>query len=120
MNIAGSSLFLLLLGSVSASPLLAQPHAREGLQPVSETLQVAGNTLPADSRPGNDTIRRINPNSRQGSVPATPPVRGPSTAPAQRQPSIENGAIGNGYPRNPPLPETLKPTAPSLQPRDKR
>lgn len=49
--------------------------------------------------PGDNTIRRINPNSRQGSVSSAPPVRGPSTLPMTKTPSIEQGGIGNGYPR---------------------
>ena len=68
----------------------------------------------------NNTLRRINPNSRQGSVPATPVPPAPSTMPRVKAPTLENGGVGNGYPRNPPLPETVKPTAPSLQPRDNR
>lgn len=46
----------------------------------------------------NSPIHRANPNSRQGTVPATPPVRGPNTAPNPRPPTLENGGIGNGYP----------------------
>lgn len=65
--------------------------------------------------PGDNTIRRINPNSRQGSVSSAPPVRGPSTLPMTKTPSIEQGGIGNGYPRAVTPPQTLRPTAPSLQ-----
>lgn len=68
----------LLLGlSVQAAPV--QP------------LLAAGN-----NNPYNSPIPRANPNSRQGTVPATPPVRGPSTQPIQRQPTLENRGIGNG------------------------
>lgn len=74
----------------------------------------AHNTLQPSSTSGDNTLRRINPNTRQGTAPLAPPMRGPSTVPRVRQPSIENGDVGNGYPRNRPLPETLKPTAPSL------
>jgi hypothetical protein len=38
-----------------------------------------------------------NPNSRQGSESSTPPVRGPSTAPSPRPPTLQNGGVGNGY-----------------------
>lgn len=69
--------------------------------------------------PANDAIRRINPNSRQGTGASVPGAGGPSTAPVPRAPSLENGAIGNGYPRHQAPPPTRKPTAPSLQPRDK-
>ncbi|MDO7902362.1 hypothetical protein ACE1YR_19515 [Pseudomonas sp. K1(2024)] len=48
------------------------------------------------NNPYNSPIQRANPNSRQGSVPATPPVRGPSTAPVERPPTLENRGIGNG------------------------
>lgn len=56
-----------------------------------------GSVLAAsESNPYNSPIRDINPNSQQGSVPATPPVRGPSTQPIQRPPTLENRGIGNG------------------------
>ena len=48
------------------------------------------------NNPYNSPIMRANPNSRQGSVPATPPVRGPSTQPNPRIPTVENRGIGNG------------------------
>lgn len=38
------------------------------------------------NNPYNSPIMRANPNSRQGSVPAMPPVRGPSTQPNPRPP----------------------------------
>ncbi|MFI7857551.1 hypothetical protein ACIF8Z_11185 [Pseudomonas promysalinigenes] len=50
----------------------------------------------SNSNPYNSPIQRANPNSRQGSVPAAPPVRGPSTAPTYRTPSLDNRGIGNG------------------------
>ena len=57
----------------------------------------AGSVLAAgENNPQNSPIRDINPNSQQGSVPATPPVRGPSTQPPQRTPTLENRGIGNG------------------------
>ncbi len=49
-----------------------------------------------NNNPYNSPIQRANPNSRQGSMPATPPVRGPSTDPYQRTPSLDNRGIGNG------------------------
>ncbi|MDD2048406.1 hypothetical protein [Pseudomonas putida] len=48
------------------------------------------------NNPYNSPVMRANPNSRQGSVQATPPVRGPSTQPIPRQPTLENRGIGNG------------------------
>ncbi|MFF7861519.1 hypothetical protein A0O30_00195 [Pseudomonas sp. LLC-1] len=49
-----------------------------------------------NNNPYNSPIQRANPNSRQGSMPAAPPVRGPSTDPYQRTPSLDNRGIGNG------------------------
>lgn len=49
-----------------------------------------------NNNPYNSPIQRANPNSRQGSMPATPPVRGPSTDPYQRTPTLDNRGIGNG------------------------
>lgn len=57
----------------------------------------AGAVLAAsENNPHNSPIRDINPNSQQGSVPATPPLRGPSTQPPSRPPTLENRGIGNG------------------------
>ena len=80
---------------------------------------LAQNTVQTTPAPPDNTLRRINPNSRQGTGASVPGARGPSTAPVPRAPSLENGAIGNGYPRHQAPPPTRKPTAPSLQPRDK-
>ncbi|MHA6194180.1 hypothetical protein ACX3YG_07415 [Pseudomonas wadenswilerensis] len=58
---------------------------------------LGGSVLAADeNNPRNSPIRQINPNSQQGTVPDTPPVRGPSTLPSQRPPTLENRGIGNG------------------------
>ncbi len=58
---------------------------------------LGGPVLAADeNNPRNSPIRDINPNSQQGTVPDTPPVRGPSTQPVQRPPTLENRGIGNG------------------------
>lgn len=46
--------------------------------------------------PYNSPIQRANPNSQQGSVPAIPPVRGPSTVPRLAPPTLENRGLGNG------------------------
>lgn len=58
----------------------------------AQPLQLAA----SPNNPYNSPIMRANPNSRQGSVQATPPVRGPSTQPIVRQPTLENRGIGNG------------------------
>lgn len=78
-------------------------------------LELAQNSQMQRAVPADNTIRRINPNSRQGSISSTPPVRGPSTLPTFKMPTIENGEVGNGYPRPSSTPQTLRPTAPSLQ-----
>ncbi|MGS7254063.1 hypothetical protein ACQ7NP_23395 [Pseudomonas anuradhapurensis] len=50
----------------------------------------------SNNNPYNSPIQRANPNSRQGSMPATPPLRGPSTEPYPRPPTLDNRGIGNG------------------------
>ncbi|MCE6982712.1 hypothetical protein EI534_36265, partial [Pseudomonas frederiksbergensis] len=75
MNRSLSGLAMALLLS---SPLQAAP--------VAGPLQLAASS----NNPYNSPIMRANPNSRQGSVPATPPVRGPSTQPNPRPPTLEN------------------------------
>ena len=52
--------------------------------------------IAANNNPYNGPIPRATPNSRQGSMPATPPLRGPSTEPYQRPPTLDNRGIGNG------------------------
>ncbi|ANY87849.1 MULTISPECIES: hypothetical protein [Pseudomonas] len=48
------------------------------------------------NNPYNSPIQRANPNSRQGSMQATPPIHGPSTQPIIRSPTLDNRGIGNG------------------------
>ncbi|WP_434729269.1 hypothetical protein [Pseudomonas soli] len=72
------------LGLVLALPLQAAPLA----PPL-----IAAND---SNNPYNSPIMRANPNSRQGSVPAMPPVRGTSTQPNPRPPTLDNRGIGNG------------------------
>ena len=76
---------------------------------------LAQNMVQTTPAPPDNTLRRINPNSRQGSTSSAPPVRGATTLPTPPVPSLENGQIRNGYPRPTTPPATLKPTAPSLQ-----
>lgn len=115
MQICRFRLVLLLLGFATMTCANARSDSHVAASP--DMQWVAQGTVPGNT---NNTLRRINPNSRQGSVPATPVPRGPSTMPRVKTPTLENGGVGNGYPRNPPLPATVKPTAPSLQPRDNR
>lgn len=97
------------------SDALAGAHDR-----LPATVLLAQNSLTPSVIPNDTAVRRINPNSRQGTGPDPATVPGLPTVPRAARPSIENGQIGNGYPRNPPVPKTLQPTAPSLQPRDQR
>ncbi|WP_200627132.1 hypothetical protein [Pseudomonas sp. LAM2023] len=70
----------------------------------------------SNNTPYNSPVQRANPNSRQGSVPATPPLRGPSTEPYPRPPTLDNRGIGNGDNlRRQQQPPNLEPTRP---PRD--
>ena len=112
MNTVRYSCLLLLLGGLLATQAQARTvSSPEGL--------MAQNTPITNTAPANDAIRRINPNSRQGTGASVPGIRGPSTAPAPRTPTLENREIGNGYPRSPVPARPAKPVAPSLQPRDK-
>ena len=71
------------------------------------------------NNPYNSPIRRANPNSMQGSQPATAPIRGPNTVPVPRPPTLDNGGIGNGYPRPGSTPAPVKPyVSPAPPPRD--
>lgn len=74
---------ILALGLVLCLPAQAAPEP---------PLQLAA----GNNNPYNSPIQRANPNSRQGSMSATPPVRGPSTDPYQRTPTLDNRGIGNG------------------------
>ncbi len=115
MNAYGFSLPALLL----ATGLIGPVGATERLSPppvVSIQLAQGSND---SANPYNSPIRRANPNSRQGSAPATPPVRGPSTAPVPRAPTLENGGIGNGYPRAQPQPRAIEPGTPRQHANDR-
>ncbi|WP_459206038.1 hypothetical protein ACSMEV_16055 [Pseudomonas sp. MLB6B] len=78
------------LSAVLFSLLLSAPIlAHAAAVPAARTQVPAAN-------PYNSPIQRANPNSQQGSVPATPPVRVPSTVPRLTPPTLENRGIGNG------------------------
>ena len=51
------------------------------------------------NNPYNSPIRRANPNSMQGTQPNAPATRGIQTVPTPRTPTLENGGIGNRYPK---------------------
>ncbi|WP_312936185.1 hypothetical protein [Pseudomonas sp.] len=65
---------------------------------VADSVQVAANERiqSPTANPYPSPIQRANPNSRQGSVPATPPLRGPSTQPRLTPPTLDNRGVGNG------------------------
>lgn len=67
------------------------------------------------NNPYNSPIRRANPNSMQGTQPSAPPIRGPSTVPLPRPPTLDNRGIGNGQPIRsaPAKPPTFIPNPPS-------
>lgn len=87
MNIFVRSVAIPLLGGLMMAGLTSVSHA-----------QTLPNSTLNNSNPYNSPIHRANPNSRQGTESSIPPVRGPSTAPNPRPPTLENGGIGNGYP----------------------
>ncbi|MBA1428959.1 hypothetical protein ACLIN3_14850 [Pseudomonas orientalis] len=71
--------------------------------------------LPGRSDSNNSPIHRANPNSMQGTQPNAPAVRGIQTAPSNPRPTLENGGIGNSYPRRDTVPSrpTTEPKAPT-------
>ena len=71
--------------------------------------------LPGSNNGNNGPIHRANPNSMQGTQPNAPAVRGIQTGPTTRTPTLENGGIGNSYPKRDAAPsrpatETKAPT----------
>ena len=71
--------------------------------------------LPGNNNPNNSPIHRANPNSMQGTQPNAPAIRGIQTGPTTRTPTLENGGIGNSYPKrnaapSRPATETKAPT----------
>ncbi|WP_434557324.1 hypothetical protein [Pseudomonas sp. Z4-20] len=61
---------------------------------------IVAQNLPGNNNPYNSPIRRANPNSMQGTQPNVPNIRNNPTVPVPRPPTLENGGIGNGYPRS--------------------
>jgi hypothetical protein len=61
-----------------------------------------------NSNPLGNPVRRINPNSRQGTVPSNPAQPRPWQG---RPPTLENGGIGNGqrFPAPAPAPRSAQP-----------
>ena len=72
-------------------------------------------SLPGSTDSNNSPIHRANPNSMQGTQPSAPASRGIQTGPSPRTPTVENGGIGNSYPKrnaapSRPATETKAPT----------
>lgn len=67
---------------------------------VTAPLLLAQSPTGSTSNPYNSPIRRANPNSMQGTQPSAPTIRGPNTVPVPRPPTLDNGGIGNRYPRD--------------------
>lgn len=68
--------------------------------------------LPGRYDTNNSLIHRANPNSMQGTQPNAPAVRGIQTAPTSPRPTVENGGIGNRYPR-----QEAAPSRPATEPK---
>ncbi|BDB19925.1 hypothetical protein cym2001_32900 [Pseudomonas sp. CYM-20-01] len=76
---------------------------------------VQAQNLPGSNNANNGPIHRANPNSMQGTQPNAPAIRGIQTGPTTRTPTLENGGIGNSYPKRDAAPsrpatETKAPT----------
>ncbi|WP_455826404.1 hypothetical protein [Pseudomonas graminis] len=69
-------------------------------------------SLPGRSDSNNSPIHRANPNSMQGTQPTTPATRGIQTVPNPRPPTLENGGIGNSYPKR-----EAAPSRPATEPK---
>ncbi|WP_421555944.1 hypothetical protein [Pseudomonas kitaguniensis] len=72
-------------------------------------------TLPGSNDSNNSPIHRANPNSMQGTQPNAPATRGIQTGPSSPAPTLQNGGIGNSYPKRDAAPsrpntETKAPT----------
>ena len=106
MNRILPGIIVLLLGAGLAHAEVTAPSA-----PLLLAQSPTGNS----NNPYNSPIRRANPNSMQGTQPNAPAVRGIQTGPTTRTPTLENGGIGNSYPKRDAAPsrsttETKAPT----------
>ncbi|MGF6108514.1 hypothetical protein [Pseudomonas frederiksbergensis] len=82
---------------------------------LGQAAQAQSPTGSSNNNPYNSPIHRANPNSMQGTQPAT---RQPTFAPTPRPPTLENGGIGNRYPQNKSAPATPPKFIPNPPPRD--
>ncbi|AZE23446.1 hypothetical protein C4K05_3050 [Pseudomonas chlororaphis subsp. aureofaciens] len=110
----GLAVFALMSGASIAA--FAAPQASS-----ESTAMLLAQNLPGsiNNNPYNSPIRRANPNSMQGTQPSAPAVRGVNPVPVQRPPTLENGGIGNGYPRTITQPRIIDPT-PVTPPRNQQ
>jgi hypothetical protein len=104
------------LMSWASSAVFAAPQASHTS---SNPMLLAQNLPGSNNNPYNSPIRRANPNSMQGTQPSAPAVRGVNPVPVQRPPTLENGGIGNGYPRTITQPRIIDPT-PVTPPRNQQ
>lgn len=107
-----------LMSGASAVAFAAPQAAHPDSSPTSAML-LAQNLPGSNNNPYNSPIRRANPNSMQGTQPSAPAVRGVNPVPVQRPPTLENGGIGNGYPRIITQPRIIDPT-PVTPPRNQQ
>lgn len=119
MNRLVLSFMVLALSGLLSSLAQARPEAATSEDAARQPMLLAQNLPGSNDNPYNSPIRRANPNSMQGTRPGTPPVRSLNSMPVPRPPTLENGGIRNGYPRNGSGPGAVKPSiAPHSAPRD--
>ena len=103
-----------LLGSLALAGAEVDTGAEVAGYPVLLAQNLPGRP---QNNPYNSPIRRVNPNSMQGTQPAMPAIRAPNTVPVPRPPTLDNGGIGNGYPRPGATSPTVKPYVSPAPPR---
>ncbi|AZD35810.1 hypothetical protein C4K22_3067 [Pseudomonas chlororaphis subsp. aurantiaca] len=107
------------LMSWASTAAFAAPQAHADSSPAPAMLLAQSLPGSSNNNPYNSPIRRANPNSMQGTQPSAPAVRGVNPLPVQRPPTLENGGIGNGYPRTITQPRIIDPT-PVTPPRNQQ
>jgi hypothetical protein len=110
MNRLVLSLIVLALNGLLSSLAQARPEAVTAQDAARQPMFLAQNLPGSSDNPYNSPIRRANPNSMQGTRPSAPTVRSPNFVPVPRPPTLENGGIGNGYPRSSSVPGSVKPS----------
>ena len=113
MNRLVLSCIVLALSGLSSSLVQARAEVVTSQEAARQTIFLAQNLPGSSDNPYNSPIRRANPNSMQGTRPSAPMVRSPNVVPVPRPPTLENGGIRNGYPRNGAEPGVVRP---SIQP----